>query len=345
MPLRSPARRALTSAGAAVTVVATAATLAACSPAADGVPTATSTASDGTVRLQVLASFYPLQFVAQRVGGDHAEVANLTPPAAEPHDLELSPAQVRAVGDADLVVYLRGFQAAVDDAVDARDATAVDAGEVADLERHPNGADADELETDDRSTSAEHEEGHEPAGAEGEDEHAHGLDDPHFWLDPTRLAAVVPAVEERLAEIDPEHATDYAANATALEKDLEGLDADYTKGLEPCRGAALVTSHEAFGYLAEHYDLDQIGIAGIDPENEPSPARLRDIRDVVEREHVTTIYTETLSSPKVTETFADDVGVATAPLDPIEGLADPDSDYLGIMRSNLTELTDGLTCS
>ncbi|PFG43614.1 zinc transport system substrate-binding protein [Isoptericola jiangsuensis] len=298
---------------------------------------------DGT--LQVLASFYPLQYVAEQVGGDLVSVDNLTPPSAEPHDLELAPAQVRAVGDADLVVYQSGFQAAVDEAVDARAPEhLVDAAEVADLEESPGTV--DHLDEHAGETEAEHAEHADEESAD--DGHDHGSLDPHFWLDPTRLEPVADAVAAELSAVDPDNAATYAANAEALTATLDDLDARYATALEPCAGRTLVTSHTAFGYLAERYDLVQIGIASIDPEAEPSPARLREIGDVVTANDVSTIFTETLTSPKVAETLASDLGVATAVLDPLEGLsteaADAGSDYVAVMDDNLDALVTGLGC-
>jgi zinc transport system substrate-binding protein len=296
---------------------------------------------DGT--LQVLASFYPLQYVAEQVGGDLVSVDNLTPPSAEPHDLELAPAQVRAVGDADLVVYQSGFQAAVDEAVDARQPEhVVDAADVVELESSPGTVEHmdDEHEGETAEEHAEH--------ADEEDGHDHGALDPHFWLDPTLLEPVADAVADELSAVDPGNAATYAANAEALTATLDDLDARYATALEPCAGQTLVTSHTAFGYLAERYDLVQIGIAAIDPEAEPSPARLREIGDVVEANDVQTIFTETLTSPKVAETLASDLGVATAVLDPLEGLsteaADAGSDYVAVMDDNLDSLVTGLGC-
>jgi zinc transport system substrate-binding protein len=296
---------------------------------------------DGT--LQVLASFYPLQYVAEQVGGDLVSVDNLTPPSAEPHDLELAPAQVRAVGDADLVVYQSGFQAAVDEAVDARQPEhVVDAADVVELEASPGTVEHmdDEHEGETAEEHAEH--------ADEEDGHDHGALDPHFWLDPTLLEPVADAVADELSAVDPGNAATYAANAEALTATLDDLDARYATALEPCAGQTLVTSHTAFGYLAERYDLVQIGIAAIDPEAEPSPARLREIGDVVEANDVQTIFTETLTSPKVAETLASDLGVATAVLDPLEGLsteaADAGSDYVAVMDDNLDSLVTGLGC-
>ncbi|GGM17228.1 metal ABC transporter substrate-binding protein [Promicromonospora citrea] len=301
-------------AGAALTglALAGAATLAGCgAQGADGSGGGGGGGQDGVT---VLASFYPLQYVAQQVGGDLVTVDNLTPPAAEPHDLELSPAQVREIGTADVVVYLSGFQTAVDEGVEARAPEhVVDAADVAELVEHDEGT------------------------------------DPHFWLDPSRLAAVGQAVADTLAEADPEHADEYAAGALQLGEQLDDLDQEMADGLAACQGATLVTSHTAFGYLADRYALEQVGISSLDPEAEPSPARLREIRDVVEANGVTTLFSETLVSPRVTETLADDLGVRTAVLDPLEGLsedaASAGDDYVSVMRANLAALEEGLVCA
>src|SRR6478609_3623620 len=198
---RTPARR--RRALAATAALATAALHAACS-------TGSGAQDDG--RLQVLASFYPLQYVAEQVGGDLVSVSNLTPPAAEPHDLELAPAQVRAIGTADLVVYQSGFQAAVDEGVAQRAPEhVVDATEAAGLEEHPGSATADGHEGESAEEHAEHAE---------DDGHDHGSLDPHFWLDPTRLPAVADDVAAQLAEIDPDHADEFQANAEAFAQQM-----------------------------------------------------------------------------------------------------------------------------
>jgi zinc transport system substrate-binding protein len=322
--------RATGAALAGLALVATA-TLAGCSTQSAG---GSSDESDGVT---VLASFYPLQYVAQQIGGDLVTVDNLTPPAAEPHDLELSPAQVREVGTADLVVYLSGFQNAVDEAIDARAPEhVVDAADAAGLVEH-----AEEAEEE---HAGETEEEH----AEHADEHGHGATDPHFWLDPSRLAAVGKVVADELAAVDPEHADEYAAGAQRLGQQLDELDQEFADGLATCQGATLVTSHAAFGYLADRYALEQVGISELDPEVEPSPARLREIGDIVEERGIKTLYSETLVSPKVTETLAADLGVSTAVLDPLEGLSEDATaagdDYVSVMQANLAALEEGLVC-
>ncbi|WP_213454022.1 metal ABC transporter substrate-binding protein [Rhizomonospora bruguierae] len=282
---------------------------------AAGLAGCTATASVTGDRVAVITAFYPLQFVTERVGGDAVSVDNLTKPGAEPHDLELSPKQVAQVTDADLAVYLKGFQPAVDDAVGQRDAGKnLDVASVQPL----NAA---------------------PPGEEG------GLD-PHVWLDPVRLGAIADAVATRLGEVDPTHAADYTGRAAALRADLGKLDAEYAAGLANCERHEIVTSHAAFGYLAARYHLTQVALSGLTPEQEPSSQRLATVVEQARAHHATTIFFETLVSPKVAEVIAKEVGAKTAVLDPIEGLEPGDSgDYLSVMRSNLSTLRTALGCS
>ncbi|WP_426592487.1 metal ABC transporter substrate-binding protein [Cellulomonas sp. McL0617] len=289
---------------------------------------ATQGVTAGTV--DVMASFYPLQFVAEQVGGDRVTVRSLTPPGAEPHDIELSPAQVSRLDRADLVVYLSGFQPAVDDAVALTNpAHVVDAAQDTTL-----------MTPSQERTQEVH------VGDPLADEPEHGVLDPHFWLDPSRMPPLVDDVARTLTEIDPAGAAQYAANAAALDQRFADLDVAYKTGLTTCTTRSFITSHEAFGYLADRYHLQQIGISGIDPEAEPSPARLAAVERYARKEGITTIFFERLVSPKVADTLADDLGITAAVLDPIEGVADPaKNDYFSIAEANLDALRTALECS
>ncbi len=303
----------------AVALVVVALALGACAPTA-----ARSAAADG--RLSVVASFYPLQYLTERLGGDRVRVANLTKPGAEPHDLELSPQDVAALVDADLVVVLRGFQPAVDDAV---------ASEAA--ERTFDAAPAADLDLAGPAPEDTHEVGG-PAVS--------GASDPHFWLDPVRLAAVATALAQRLRQADPAGAAVYTANLGGLTRDLTALDTAFRAGLADCASTDLVTSHEAFGYLARRYGLRQVGITGLSPETEPDAGRLAEVARFVRANDVRTVYYETLVSPAVADTLANETGVRTAVLDPLEGLDDrsPGADYLAVMRADLASLVTGQGC-
>ena len=275
-------------------------------------------------RLDVVTAFYPLQFLSERIGADAVAVSQLTKPGAEPHDVELNTRQVAAISDAGLVVYLKGFQPAVDEAVKQEAADkALDVGTAVQL-----------------LPAAEHEEEHVP----GEPEHAEGSTDPHVWLDPVRFAAIADKLAQRLGQVDPARAADYTERAATLHRELTALDTEYATALKGCARREVVTSHTAFHYLADRYGLTEIGITGISPESEPSPQRLAEVAEQARATGTTTIFFETLVSPKVAETIAREVGARTAVLDPLEGLTEPDTDYFSVMRSNLTALTTALGC-
>ncbi|MGK2875207.1 MAG: metal ABC transporter substrate-binding protein [Nocardioides sp.] len=282
------------------------AALVACLPVA---ACSTDDGAEGSV--EIVASFYPLAFVAEQVAGDRADVVLLTEPGQEPHDLELSPVQVGQVQTADLVVYEAGLQTSVDSAVDqAGQVPTVNASEIADL-KTLDGGDVD----------------------------------PHFWHDPTRMAIVADAVAGQLAQLDPDNAATYQANATALDSDLDDLDQEFRDGLASCAVTDVVVSHDAFGYLSK-YQLTFHGIAGLSPDAEPTPADLADLADLISQTSITTVFSERLVSPALAETLASEMGITTAVLDPIEGLSDQtaDEDYFSLMRDNLAALQEANQC-
>ncbi|GLZ04270.1 zinc ABC transporter substrate-binding protein [Actinomadura sp. NBRC 104412] len=287
------------------------------------------TSGGGGGRSEIVASFYPMAWVAGKVAGPDGSVRTLTKPGIEPHDLELTPRQVADIGKADFAVYVRGVQPAVDDAVaeHAKDKS-LDAATV--------------VKTLPPPTGEEEEHGH------GEEGHAdeEPTFDPHIWLDPSRLATVATALGDRLAAADPPHAAGYRSRAAATAAELNRLDEEFRTGLASCTQKTIVTAHAAFGYLADRYGLRQVSIAGVDPAAEPSPRRLAELTHQVKAAKATTIFTETLVSPRVAEALARSAGVRTAVLDPVEGVAPGSSaDYLSIMRKNLATLKPALGCS
>jgi len=271
--------------------------------------------------IPVVAGLYPFAYVLERVGGPEVAVTNLTKPGAEPHDLELTPKQVASVESGALVVYLPGLQPAVDDAVRSEAVDhALDVANVVPLLPAPTALGTDA-----------------PEGG--------SATDPHVWLDPLRLATIGDAVATRLTTIDPAHAAGYRARAAALRADLTSLDTQYLQRLSACTRHDIVTSHAAFGYLADRYGLHQVSVSGLDPEQEPSPKHVAEVTAYVRQHDVTTVYFESLASPKVAQTVAAETGARTAVLDPVEGLPDGgQGSYLTVMRTNLGALGAGLGC-
>jgi zinc transport system substrate-binding protein len=262
-----------------------------------------SAGASGSGQETVVAAFYPLAYAAEQIGGDSVDVKNLTPPGAEPHDLEVSPKDVAEVKNADLILLLgHGFQPQLEDAAGNPDNV--------------------ELLLD----------------TPGLDLHSNG--DPHVWLDPVRYSLVVDRIGQVLGK---------QAAAAELERSLADLDAEYRLGLAHCARHEIVTSHEAFAYLAERYGLEQVAITGLSPEAEPEPGKLTNVVALVRAHGVKTIYFETLVSPRIAETVARETGANTAVLNPIEGLTDEEAangdDYFSLMRKNLAALRAGLGCS
>ncbi|MFI0818142.1 metal ABC transporter substrate-binding protein [Streptomyces sp. NPDC021098] len=281
-------------------------------------------------KLDVVASFYPMQFLAQRIGGHHINVSTLTKPGVEPHDLEISPRQTAQLSKAGLVVYLKGLQPAVDRAIgQAEPKHVADAASYTSLEDHGT-----EVE------GHEHGDGHEAHEAHEGDAAA----DPHIWLDPVRYARVAEGVGKALEKADPDHAAAYKKNTAALVKQLGALNDDFKAGLKDRTTDTFITTHAAFGYLSERYGLRQEAISGVDPESEPSPARMRSLHTIAKKDKVDTVFFETLVSDKTAKTLAGDLHLKTDVLDPLEGISDKSKgrDYLEVMRSNLTALRKAL---
>jgi zinc transport system substrate-binding protein len=256
----------------------------------------------GDERTSVVTSFYPLAFAAEEVGGRSARVRNLTPPGAEPHDLEATPRDVEELHDADLVLLVGGgFQPQLEDA----------AGDGEDVVRALDTPGLDLLDDG----------------------------DVHVWLDPLRYAVLVTRIGDELGR---------PRRAERLERRLRALDGAFEQGLADCARREIVTSHAAFGYLADRYGLEQIAISGSSPEGEPAPRDLERAVEAVRETGATTVFVEPLVSGRVAEAVAREAGVQKAVLNPIEGLTEAEqasgADYFSLMRANLGALRKALAC-
>lgn len=273
-------------------------------------------------RRAVIVNLYPVAYAAERVGGDRVSVTNLTPAGAEPHDLELTPAQMDKLLDATVVFVLgHRFQPAVEKAAQERSGLTVTL-----LDRLPINAGRKTVE------------GGNPSAL-----------DPHVWLDPLLMADIVRQVRAGLTKVEPKGADAFAHNADAFLAELDALDRRYRTGLAHCARKLIVTSHEAFGYLARRYGLRQEGVAGLSPDAEPDAKRIAQLADLVKEKGVTVVFTETLVSPRIADTLAREAGVRTATLDPLEGISDKaiaaGASYTTIMDENLHKLQQALGCS
>jgi zinc transport system substrate-binding protein len=265
-------------------------------------------ADDG--RLQVTAAFFPIEEVVRNVGDDIVDLAALVPPGSEAHEYEPTPKQLAELESADVVFYLAGFQPNLENAI----LGLPDSVEKVDL--------------------------------------LDGItllpDDPHVWLAPSNMRTMAATVAMTLERLDPANGEAYEANATRFTAALTSLDESFVAGLAECDTDVLVTGHEAFGYLADAYGLQQVAIAGISPGEEPSAQTLEDVAAIAEANDVTTIFFEENLPDDLARTVADEIGVRTAVLSTLETLSGDEADsgatYVSVMETNLTTLRESLGC-
>jgi zinc transport system substrate-binding protein len=274
-------------------------------------------------KIKVVASFYPLADFAKNVGGDLVDVVNITPAGAEPHDYEPTPQDIVKLHDANLVV-LNG------NGVDAW-------GEKITGELRQKGVTV--VIMSDHLDSLKN---NAPEGGEV------GQYDPHFWLNPVNASKEADIIADALIKIDGVHEKEYNTNRDAFKAKLASLDQEYKNGLANCASRTIVTSHNAFNYLASQYNLTTLYVLGLSVDEEPSPKTIADTVDVARAKGITYIFFETLVSPKLSETIAREIGAKTLELNPVEGLTDEEiaqgKDYESVMKNNLTNLRIALSC-
>lgn len=293
-------------------------------------------------KVDVVASFYPLQFLVEQIGGEHVETESLTKSGTEPHDLELSPQQTGRLTDAGLVVYLKGLQPAVDEGIQQAEPEHVaEASSYVELENHSVDVHG---EDEGGKHGGKHEKEH---GGEHGEEHSHSSSDagdggdPHIWLDPLRYAQVAEGIGSKLAEADPAHKKTYEKNTRAVTERLRSLDKDFKKGLARKKTDTFITTHAAFGYLAERYGLHQAAVSGLDPESEPSGARMKQLHKTAKTGRVDTVFFESSASDKTAKTLANDLNLRTGVLSPLESVKKGE-DYFSVMHRNLLSLQSAL---
>lgn len=306
-------------------------------------------------KLNVEVSFYPMYEFTKNVAGDLANVHTLVPAGMEPHDWEPTPQDIASIEKADVLVYNgAGMESWIDQVtgslsnaklIQVEASHGIDLLEGSEEEEHDH-EHADTTDTHDHAdeaTTEEHDHDHDAEAEEGHThDHDHGGLDPHVWLSPALAVKEVRNIEAGLAQAAPEHAEQFKQNADAYVAKLEALDQDFKAAVADSKRKDFITQHAAFGYLAKEYGLQQVPIAGLSPEQEPSAAQMASVIDFAKEHQVKTIFFETLVSSKVSETIANEVGAKTAVLNPIEGLTEEEiatgKDYIGVMRQNLEAL-------
>lgn len=275
----------------------------------------------GEPKLEIAATFYPLYFFASEIGKDQVNVTNLTPAGAEPHDYEPNAQDIAKLEQMPLLLANgAGFEPWLDDVEVNLESKQTRVARVAES------LISLELEEEGKSMS-----------------------DPHVWLDPILAQKEIDNITHVMSYVDPVRASTYERNATDLQSRLLALHEEFSRGLKNCKHRKIVTSHQAFGYVAKRYGLEQVAIAGLSPEQEPTPTELAEVADFAKANNIKFIFFETLVSPRLAETLAQEVGAEVLVFDPLEGLSEEDQragkDYFSVQRENLKNLQTALECS
>ncbi|MFA5830790.1 MAG: zinc ABC transporter substrate-binding protein [Candidatus Paceibacterota bacterium] len=265
-------------------------------------------------RMLVTASFYPLAFLAEEIGGNKVQVVNFTPTGAEPHEYEPSPRDMANMERSRVLIVnglgLEPWILSVQKNINPQTTFLLVAGEGKDISRKG---------------------------------------DPHIWLSPAIMYGMAKKIALTFSEVDAANGATYLNNLEIFKNKINALGDEYRSGLSHCKSKSFVTSHNAFGYLADNYGLEQISIAGLSPDAEPSPKQLTDIVTFAKKNNVKYIFFESLASPELSQMIADEIGAKTLVLNPLEGLTAEEErsgkNYLSIMRDNLANLQTALSCS
>ncbi len=286
------------------------------------------TGADSTNKLQVMASFYPVYDLARQVGGDMAVVNNVTPPGAEAHDFEPSPKTLAKAYQSDLFIYhdeamepwvskfIKDYPGTI-----VRTISHINLHTTNDEHAHTTGDEDEPMQTQ--------------------------MYDPHVWVDPVLASKMVETILAGFIAADPSHRLAYQQNATNLQSQLAQLDREFRQQLATCKQRTIVTSHAAYHYLADRYNLTILPISGLTPTQEPSAGKLAELSKLVEKQHISTIFFESQTNPDLAQTLARETGAKTAILDPIEGInqASSEESYVSIQQKNLVNLKAALSCN
>ncbi len=275
--------------------------------------------SEGSKKLQIVTTFYPMYYFAKKVAGDSANVELLIPNGVEPHDWEPTAKDMAKIQDADVFIYNSQYFELWTEKV----LKSINDSKLKVVEASSGIKLMDALES---------EEGEEHTASK----------DPHVWLSPVLAQQEVNTIAKALEQADPSNKDQFQKNATALNSELADLDHLYKETIDKAKKKEFVTQHAAFGYLAKQYGLTQIAIAGLSPDVEPTLGKLAELTELTKKKNMKVVYFEEMTSSKVAETLAKEIGAKTEVLNPLEGLTKEEQqqglDYFGVMKKNLDAL-------
>ncbi|MEK4084303.1 metal ABC transporter solute-binding protein, Zn/Mn family [Psychrobacillus sp. FSL K6-1415] len=289
--------------------------------------------------LKVYTTIYPFQYFTERIGGEYVAVENLIPPGSDAHSVEITMKNMTNVAESKAFIYsgtaLEGFANAVIDAVKDEDVKIVNATEGIDFINGVEDTDSEEEDTEEHENEEEHA------------EHSEGISiDPHVWLDPNRSITIANNIKNALNEISPDNTDAFEENFNSLKQDLEMLDENFKTMVANADSNTFLVSHSAYGYWEEAFGLQQIGISGLSPTDEPSHKELIEIIALVNEQKLQYIYIEPNLTNKVAVSVQRETGLNALTLNNLESISEENiknnEDYFTIMKDNIEALEQGL---
>lgn len=310
-------------------------------------------------KLKVYTTIYPIQYFAERIGGDQVEVESVLPPGSDAHNFEPTSNQMVDIAKSDAFLYssdeLETYAKTIADAVGDEDVKIAQLADGINLlpfdEEHDHSHEATEEEHDHshEATEEEHDHSHEATEEEHnhEEEHDHGSIDPHYWLDPERAKQMAENMKNTLVELDPDNETTYEDNYAKVAEELDELDQKFLQAVEGKDNKKIIVSHAAYGYWEDRYGIEQIAITGLSPTNEPSQQELEEIIHTAEDNKLNYVLFEQNISPKVATIVQDEIGADVLRIHNLETVTedeiDAGEDYFSLMDKNIETLEQALT--
>lgn len=287
-------------------------------------------------RIKVYTTFYPLYDFAKKIGGERAEVTKLLPPGVSPHHWEPDPATITELQSADVLLYNGlGLEPWLDKVIGALDSAKLLSVNTTEGIEPLRGKDVCAPDV-----CGPKEEEKKKKAADGE------LPDPHVWLDPLLALRQAERILEALVTADPGSEEYYRNNFATIKGQFEKLDAKYRETLQGRARDKFIVTHLSFAYLAQRYGLEQVGIAGLSPQAEPTAREMTNLVKLVREYGIRYIFQEPLVSPRLAQVLASETGAGILELNPLEGLSLEEiaagQDYFSVMRENLVQLQRAL---
>ena len=267
----------------------------------------TSSNNKDNEKINVVASFFPVYDLVKRVGGDKVEVSNLTQ-TGDAHSFEPGIKDMENISKSDLLaINGAGFEGWIDQIKSSQpDLKILDLSEGLDL-----------IEVD-------------------------GHTDPHTWLSVKNPQLMLEKIKDKLIEIDKKNESYYNENYQKALEEFKIVEKKYDQELSKYKGRAFIAPHAAFNYLLQEYDLEQVGIEGINSVNEPNAARMKEIVDIMKNKNINTVFYEYGQSDKIAQTIAEEVNGKVLPISTLEVITQKDvdngMDYIKLLEMNLENL-------